>query len=396
MHSDRDSPALDGHPHLLDASMFWTPVGGVQQVLDTKRRYLRGLGWRHTLMAPGAQGPGRIDCGGRRLPASGGYRFVTRRAEAARLMAEARPDLIEAADPYTLGWSVLDAAARLRVPAVAFCHSNLPALAARLAGGTGPTPPGRAAAYVARRYLKALYARYELLLAPSRWMTRQLREWGLPRAQHQPLGVDCSIFHPHAPDPLWRRRLEQSLHVPPGTRLLVYVGRFGPEKNLGVLAAATRRLGAGHVLLAVGAGPCPPKGDRVRVLPPERDRPRLARLLAGCDAFVHAGDQETFGLAALEAMACGTPVVVAQAGGLGELAQGVGITVHGRQAAAWAAGIAASLEDTGRPPPAALQRAQAHDWPRVLAQWCMQYHRSLGTRPRVPEGPVLMAANAAE
>ena len=90
-------------------------------------------------------------------------------------------------------------------------------------------------------------------------------------------------------------------------------------------------------------------------------------------------------------------MVVAQAGGLGELAQDVGITVHGRHAAAWAEGIAASLADSGRPPPAAaLQRAQAHDWPRVLAQWCVQYHRSLGTRPRVPEGPVLMTAGAGD
>jgi multicomponent K+:H+ antiporter subunit A len=42
--------------------------------------------------------------------------------------------------------------------------------------------------------------------------------------------------------------------VPPGTRLLVYAGRFAPEKNLDVLAAAVQRLGPGHVLLAVGAG----------------------------------------------------------------------------------------------------------------------------------------------
>jgi alpha-1,6-mannosyltransferase len=307
-------------------------------------------------------------------------------------MAEARPDLIEAADPYTLGWAVLDAAARLQVPAVAFCHSNLPALAGRLAGGTGPYRPGRAAAHVARRYLKALYRHYDLLLAPSDWMVQQLRDLGLPQARHQPLGVDCSVFHPIAPDPLWRRHLEQSLHLPAGTRLLVYVGRFSPEKNLEVLTAAMRRLGAGHALLAVGAGPCPPRGERVRVLPPELDRSRLARLLAGCDAFVHAGDRETFGLAALEAMACGTPVVVAQAGGLGELAQGVGITVHGRHAAAWAEGIAASLGDAGRPPPAALQRALAHDWRRVLAQWCVRYHRTLGRHPTAPQSPVLMAA----
>jgi alpha-1,6-mannosyltransferase len=343
------------------------------------------------------QGAGRIDCGGVRLPGSGGYRFVLRRAPAAQLMAQARPDLIEAADPYTLGWAVLDAAARLQVPAVAFCHSNLPAVAARLAGGTRPTGRGHWAAHAARRYLAGLYARYDLLLAPSQSMTRQLHDWGLPQALHQPLGVDCSVFRPHPPDPPWRARLERQIQVPPGTRLLVYAGRFAPEKNLDVLAAAVQRLGPGHVLLAVGAGPCPPVGDRVRVLAPEPDRARLARLLAGCDAFVHAGDQETFGLAALEAMACGTPVVVAQAGGLGELAQGVGTTVRGQRVACWADGMAASLEGAnGRPPAAALERARAHDWPLVLARWCRHDQRSLGVHPGLPAADALTAASAGD
>ena len=45
-------------------------------------------------------------------------------------------------------------------------------------------------------------------------------------------------------------------------------------------------------------------------------------MLASADAFVHAGDQETFGLSVLEAMACGTPAVVRDAEGLGELAGG--------------------------------------------------------------------------
>ena len=45
-------------------------------------------------------------------------------------------------------------------------------------------------------------------------------------------------------------------------------------------------------------------------------------MLASADAFVHAGDQETFGLSVLEAMACGTPAVVRDAEGLAELADG--------------------------------------------------------------------------
>ena len=61
-----------GHPHLLDASMFWGPTGGVRRVLSAKQAGLTRAGWRHTLLAPGARGPGCIDCGGLPLPSSGG------------------------------------------------------------------------------------------------------------------------------------------------------------------------------------------------------------------------------------------------------------------------------------------------------------------------------------
>ena len=108
---------------------------------------LGAFGWRHTVLAPGAHGPGCIDCGGLLLPGTGGYRFVLRRGRAQRQIEAAAPDMVEAADPYVLAWSALAAAERLKVPAVAFCHSHLPALAARLAGGTntgrGPQPTTR-------------------------------------------------------------------------------------------------------------------------------------------------------------------------------------------------------------------------------------------------------------
>jgi alpha-1,6-mannosyltransferase len=74
-------------------------------------------------------------------------------------------------------------------------------------------------------------------------------------------------------------------------------------------------------------------------------REELARVLASCDAFVHPGDQETFGLAALEAMACGLPVIGAQAAGLAELVSpDVGLLVPPRDPRALADGIVALYE----------------------------------------------------
>jgi alpha-1,6-mannosyltransferase len=48
-------------------------------------------------------------------------------------------------------------------------------------------------------------------------------------------------------------------------------------------------------------------------------RLKVAQLMASADALMHAGDQETFGLVILEAMACGIPVVAVAAGAFEEI-----------------------------------------------------------------------------
>jgi alpha-1,6-mannosyltransferase len=368
-------------PHLLDVSMFWGATGGVRRVLTAKHERLRNQGWRHTVIAPGAEGPGMIDCGGVPLPHSGGYRLVLGRARARRQMEFVAPDIIESADPYTLAWASLQAAEQLRVPAVAFCHSDLPTLAARLLGG----PRGQAsrrgaqAERWARRYLVNLYSHFDLVLAPSSGLAQRLQAWGVKRVAMQPLGVDCAVFAPRAHDETWRARLCREHRLAPNTRLLIYTGRFAAEKNLQLLADAVRMLGLGHVLVAVGSGPMPPTGKQVLVLPPEHDSARLARMVASSDIYVHAGDQETFGLGVLEAMACGTPVVVAAAGGLAELARDTGVLVERPLPRLWAEALRASLDSTNAPlRRAALNRAQQQDWPRVMAQLTQRYVALLG------------------
>ncbi|RZJ11309.1 MAG: glycosyltransferase family 1 protein [Rubrivivax sp.] len=379
-------PPVTG-PHLLDVSMFWGATGGVRRVLMTKHERLRAMGWRHTVIAPGADGPGMIDCGGMPLPRSGGYRMVLGRARAQRQIEFTAPDLIESADPYTLAWAVLASAERLKVPAVAFCHSDLPALAGRLIGGGSGGSMGRMAERLARRYLVNLYRHFELVLAPSRGLAERLQAAGVPRVAVQPLGVDCSVFNPQAQDASWRAELCRAHGLSDDTRLLIYTGRFAAEKNLPLLADAVRLLGPGHVLVAVGNGPVPPTGDRVLLLPPEHDSRRLARMVASADAYVHAGDQETFGLGVLEAMACGTPVVVAEARGLAELVRDAGVLVPRPLPRLWAEALAASLSSNNATlRRTALARAQAQDWLRVMEQLAQRY-TALLDRPTAPTAP---------
>ncbi|TMH07198.1 MAG: glycosyltransferase family 1 protein [Betaproteobacteria bacterium] len=342
--------------HVVDATMFWSRTGGgVRRYLEAKDRWLRRQGaWRHTIASPVADLPGMARVPAFPLPGSGGYRLPLDRATLARRLTALAPDVIEAGDPYRLAWAALDAAHALGIPALAFCHARFAETAAR----------------VARRYACHLYSKFDLVLAPSEAMRRHLLEWGVPRVARQPLGVNAQLFHPRRASRTWRARLG----IADDTRLLVYAGRFAPEKHLDVLIEAVQCLGAPYLLLLIGTGPLRPQGERVRVLPHLRDARQLATALASADAFVHAGDQETFGLSVLEAMACGTPAVARAAEGLAELVDelvGIGVTQH----ALFAGDLAARSR-------AARERAEAHDWSRVLPLLLSHYRRLLNAPAR--------------
>ncbi len=365
--------------HVVDATMFWSSTGGgVRRYLLAKQAWFASrAGWRHSIAVPGvADASGFLSLPSVPLPMSGGYRLPLRRGGGARVLAASRPNLIEAGDPYRVAWSVRDAASALGIPAVAYCHSNLEAMARLTFGGASGGVTGDIAGRSARRYLRHVYSGFDLVLAPSRSMLGRLVEAGVEHALCQPLGVDTGVFHPSRASPAWRR----DLGIDADARVLIYAGRFAPEKHLDVLADAVARLGSPYVLVVVGAGPRPPAtGDRVRVLPFMASAEALATALASADAFVHAGDQETFGLSALEALACGTPIVVPAAGGLGELIDaGSGHSVAERSGSAFAAAIEATFEiDRAHWRGSARQRAEAYDWDRVFASLTGHYLRLL-------------------
>ena len=134
----------------------------------------------------------------------------------------------------------------------------------------------------------------------------------------------------------------------------------------------------------------------MRVLPFVAGVAALAGALASADAFVHAGDQETFGLSALEAMACGTPIVVRKAEGLAELADGrCGLAVEQGSGVEFAEAIAALFEgDRSAQRAAARARAEAGDWERILPDLLGHYQRLIGSdaMTALPAGPPLEAA----
>jgi alpha-1,6-mannosyltransferase len=375
--------------HLVDITMFYAPEGGgVSTYLNAKAHWLARRGraaggiLRHTIMSPNVDTCGDAVPALLRIPAAGlpgfhGYRMPLSVRAPARLLASLRPDLVEAGDAGHCAWAALRMRQRHDIPAVAFYHSDLPSLIEpRL---------GRWIARGACRYLANLYRQFDLVLAPSRAMVQQLDAIGVRGAVHQPLGIDSSVFSPQRRDPALRTRLG----LAPDTRLVVYAGRFTPEKKLDVLAAALRKLGAPYHLLLVGGGAALPPSIApaacITHIPFTRDQRQLAQWLASCDLLVHPGDCETFGLIVLEAMACGLPVVATNGGGVAELVDpDTGILAEANSADSLAGAIEAIYEvDMAAMGGAARRKAAAHyDWNAILPQVMKRYDSLLAGAQR--------------
>ncbi|HEX8404581.1 MAG TPA: glycosyltransferase [Duganella sp.] len=376
--------------HVLDITMYYAVEGGgISSYLNAKANWLARNGHaRHTILSssvsPGfnsSPGSGVNGCGGKSsvialpgiaLPGINGYRLPSSLRTPARIVQRCRPDVLEVGDAGPCALAALHARRRLQVPLVGFYHSDLHALVGQRFGP-------RAAA-LAGKYLRHVYRQFDLVLAPSKLMVHRLNQLGVTGAVHQPLGVDTGVFHPGQRDSGLRARLG----LPAETRLLVYAGRFTPQKKLGLLIEAVRRLGHPYHLLLVGAGNTPPASFNSTILPFERDPATLARLLAGCDLLTHPADGETFGLIALEAMACGLPVL-GTGGGVAELIDsGTGLVVEPDSAGSLSEGIEALFAtDLARLGANARRKACAHfDWNRIMPQLMERYTGLLASRRR--------------
>ena len=315
---------------MLDITEFFgDTTGGVRTYLLEKATYVqRHPGLRQVLVVPGARDE-ILEAGGVRcyrlhgppIPTQKPYRFMLATRSTTRIVAHERPDLIEVGSAWFAPWLVHLATRRLKVPAVWFYHSNFPRIVA-------PRPQAarwarRTASAAAWGYVRRLSRLVRATIAPTRAVARELESVGVRNVVHVPLGVDLARFNParrtRAADT--RRRFG----LPEGP-LAMYVGRMAAEKDIDLLLSGwlevERRTGARLVL--VGAGPalrwlCRSRGgERAFWLPYQRDRDLLADLYAAVDLIVAPGSAETFGLAAMEGLASGVPVLSVDQGGVAE------------------------------------------------------------------------------
>jgi len=375
----------DPRPRLVDTTMLYAPKsGGVKRYLLSKKAWLEANrpGVAHSLVVPGAHHrageDGIIQLHATKLPFGDGYRWPTSVRRWAAWVASLNPTVIEAGDPYTPGQGALEAGQRVGCPVVGFCHSDPAGLAALHFGEWAKKP-------VEKRWAR-LFGQFDRVVSPSRYIARRLEEAGIRDIVIQPLGVEVDTFRPDRRDRDW---LLKKLGLPTRTRLLCFAGRPAREKNIDVLIEAVQKLGDPYHLVLVGAGQGLPAEDRVISLPYEANPKAVARIIASCDAFVHANDREPFGLIVLEAMACGRPVVGVNAGGVAETVDlSVGQLAASADPDDYAQAVEAlfarDIEALGAA--ARVKAVEQFSWHRVFEGLCMVYGDVSGQRAFVDPG----------
>jgi len=184
-------------------------------------------------------------------------------------------------------------------------------------------------------------------------------------------GVDHAFFAPGN-----RTQARRALSLPTDGPMLLFVGRIQPLKGAGVAVEALADVVAVEpaAFLVIVGGPSGPSGDdelahlhalvarhglqrHVRFVPPQRHE-LLSTWYRAADVCLVPSRSESFGLVALEAAACGTPVVAAAVGGLTTLVDDgcTGFLIDGREPGLYAARVRELLADRPR---AAVMEAEA-------------------------------------
>ncbi len=322
---------------VLFLSDSYTPyISGVVRSVAMTAATLRALGHRVVLAAPAypgmrASGPdenGAYVLRMASIPAPGarGFRIPVARARGllARLQALGPVDVVHAHSPFVAGRLALAVAREMGLPVV-FTHHTLYHEYVHYAR----LPRRLAAAWVLRQ-VASFCRRVQHVVAPSTAVQELVRRTygvGTP-VSVVPTGIPVERFQGVS-----REAARSALGLPPQAPIVLYVGRLGREKNVGVLAEALgrtlHRVPVAHAVV-VGGGPAEGELRRSPHLASAGQRLHLAGAVqparvplyyAAADLFLTASTTETQGLVAAEAMAAGLPVVAPAAAGLQEAVQ---------------------------------------------------------------------------
>jgi glycosyltransferase involved in cell wall biosynthesis len=323
-------------------------------------------------------------------------------------LKEFRPDVVHVQDHYPLTCAIIAAARWEHVPVVGTNHFLPENWTHYLGLGSLPHP-------VLRRLLWSsmlqVYNKLDAVVGPSRTAVDILREQGLRAPVYAiSCGVDLNRFRP-IPD-LDQAQMRRKYRLDPERRLFLFVGRVDPEKRLDVVINALARLKSHNVQLAIaGQGRHSETVEKQArdlglrqsgqvVLTGHVPAEDLPLLLNSADAFVMASEAELQSIATLEAMACGRPILAADARALPELVED---GLNGRLfragdpdelARVWQSMLDASSQWPAMGKASRL-RALQHNFPETVRSYINLYS-VVGAQPRRAQHPLFRAASGTQ
>ncbi|REE95123.1 glycosyltransferase [Thermomonospora umbrina] len=307
---------------IVQLANLYSPVsGGLRTAVNMLGQGYAAAGHERTLVIPGRAYTRRETESGTVVTVPGpsvapGYRLVLDPGPVLRVLSRLKPDAIEVSDKITLTVAA-PWARRHGARSVLLSHERLDAILAPRTPGWFPLEAA------VDRWNRRLAGAFDAIVATSAFAADEFFRIGAPALYRVPLGVDLATFRP-----VPREKA--------GTVRLVHLGRLSKEKHPALAVATVRELCARGVdvrLDIVGDGPqaetlrAAASGLPVHFHGHVPGRSAVARLLAEADVALTTCPVEAFGLAVLEALACGTPVVTPDRGAARELVvQGAGVT----------------------------------------------------------------------
>ncbi|GAA1993641.1 glycosyltransferase family 1 protein [Isoptericola halotolerans] len=329
------------------ANAYAPRSGGIRTAMHALSREYLAHGHEPVLVVPGPTAAVRwegdvrvVQVAAPPVPGVAGYRVVVRPAAVRSVLDALAPDRLEVSDRATLTGVGLWAR-EAGVPSLLMLHERLDGVLSAFWPGAGsgarPGAVGRRLAPVtADAWNRATLGRFDRLVATTQFAAGEVgrltarRPGTVPPLHRVPLGVDLDRFTPDRFSSGLRQRL-----APAGEAVVLVMSRLSREKRVDLAVEAVARLVADGVpvrLVVAGSGPqstvLRARAERLGV--PHRflgfvpDRDEVAALLASADVVVAPGPIETFGLAALEALASGTPVVCSSTSALPEVVGAAG------------------------------------------------------------------------
>ena len=352
------------------ANFYGPKSGGLRTAMNAIASEYARQGHHTTLIVPGAIDSCKqtefgyvYEVASPSIPFSGGYRFIFRRRRVAKLIEAFAPDVLEISDRTSL--LKLAKFQRQRGGIVSMWAHE------RVDGVLSSFLPGNARVWekLADFWNSRTARLVDFIVSTTEYAGGEFKRIGV-QSHLVPLGVDLRLFAPWKRDDLWKENFDS---MP----LLLLCSRLSREKNPRRaidVARELRRRGLKAHLVIIGDGPLRGELERAATGLPVTflgfiaDRAVVARIMASVDILLAPGPIETFGLAALESLACGTPVVAAKSGAIGEILGGAGLCA-GDSEVQWSDAVQQILSrKEGARRAAARARAEEFNWSTTVGR----------------------------